>query len=41
LFIGIIVGTYSTIFVAAPLYALFREKEPKYATAEAKVLASR
>lgn len=41
LFIGIIVGTYSTIFVAAPLYAMFREKEPKYAAAEAKVLATR
>ena len=41
LFIGIIVGTYSTIFVAAPLYSMFREKEPKYAKAAAKVLASR
>lgn len=41
LFIGIIVGTYSTIFVAAPLYAMFREKEAKYAVAEAKVLANR
>ena len=41
LFIGIIVGTYSTIFVAAPLYSLFREKEPKYAKAAAKVLANR
>ncbi|MEY2946096.1 MAG: hypothetical protein RL243_870 [Actinomycetota bacterium] len=41
LFIGIIVGTYSTIFVAAPIYSLFREKEPKYAKAAAKVLASR
>jgi preprotein translocase subunit SecF len=41
LFIGILVGTYSTIFVAAPIYSLFREKEPKYAAAEAKVLANR
>ena len=41
LFIGILVGTYSTIFVAAPIYSMFREKEPKYATAAAKVLASR
>jgi len=41
LFIGILVGTYSTIFVAAPLYSLFREKEPKFAKAAAKVLASR
>ncbi|MBF4631877.1 protein translocase subunit SecF [Clavibacter michiganensis subsp. phaseoli] len=29
LFIGIIVGTYSTIFIAAPLYAHLREGEPK------------
>jgi preprotein translocase subunit SecF len=28
LFIGILVGTYSTIFVAAPLYSLMREREP-------------
>ena len=41
LFIGIIVGTYSTIFVAAPLYSMFRENEPKYAKATAKVLAAR
>jgi len=27
LFIGILVGTYSTIFVAAPLYSLLRERE--------------
>jgi preprotein translocase subunit SecF len=28
LFIGILIGTYSTIFVAAPLYAQVRENEP-------------
>ena len=28
LFVGILSGTYSTIFVAAPLYALMRENEP-------------
>jgi len=28
LFIGIIIGTYSTIFIAAPLYAQLRENEP-------------
>ena len=28
LFVGILSGTYSTIFVAAPLYALLREREP-------------
>jgi len=41
LFIGILVGTYSTIFVAAPLYSKLRENEPKFAKAAAKVLASR
>ncbi len=29
LFIGILAGTYSTIFVAAPLYSLLREREPE------------
>ena len=28
LFIGILIGTYSTIFVAAPLYSQMRENEP-------------
>jgi preprotein translocase subunit SecF len=41
LFIGIIIGTYSTIFIAAPIYSQFREKEPKFAKAAEKVLASR
>jgi preprotein translocase subunit SecF len=41
LFIGIIVGTYSTIFIAAPFYSHLRENESKYATAAAKVLALR
>ena len=41
LFIGIIVGTYSTIFIAAPFYSQLREGEEKYAKAEAKVLAKR
>lgn len=41
LFIGIIVGTYSTIFIAAPLYAHLREKEPKYLKAAEKIRASR
>jgi preprotein translocase subunit SecF len=40
LFIGIIVGTYSTIFIAAPLYSHLREGEPKYKKAAAKVLIS-
>ena len=41
LFIGIIVGTYSTIFIAAPIYSQLREGEPKYAKAAEKVLAAR
>lgn len=41
LFIGIIVGTYSTIFIAAPFYSHLREGESKYASAAKKVLASR
>ena len=41
LFIGIIVGTYSTIFIAAPFYSHLREGEAKYAKAATKVLASR
>lgn len=40
LFIGIIVGTYSTIFIAAPLYSHMREGEAKYAKAAAKVAAN-
>ena len=41
LFIGIIVGTYSTIFIAAPLYSHLREGESKYKKAADKVLASK
>jgi preprotein translocase subunit SecF len=41
LFIGIVVGTYSTIFLAAPFYSQLRESEPKYRKAADKVLATR
>lgn len=41
LFIGIIVGTYSTIFIAAPLYSHLREGEEKYSKAEKRVLAAK
>lgn len=41
LFIGTIVGTYSSIFLAAPLYAHLRENEPALKAAREKVLASR
>jgi preprotein translocase subunit SecF len=41
LFIGIIVGTYSTIFIAAPFYSHLREGEAKYVKAAKKVRAKR
>ena len=41
IFVGIIVATYSTIFVAAPLYSLMREKEPKIAQRDKRILAAR
>ncbi len=37
LFIGIIVSTFSTIFVAAPLYSWLREREPELARQAKKV----
>jgi preprotein translocase subunit SecF len=33
LFIGIALGTYSSIFVAAPLLAVWKEREPEWQTA--------
>jgi preprotein translocase subunit SecF len=41
LFIGIIVGTYSTIFLAAPLYTDFRSTEPAIRMRTGKTLAAR
>lgn len=41
LFVGILVATYSTIFVAAPLYALFRQNEPEIKKRDERVLAGR
>jgi len=41
LFIGMIVGTYSTIFIAAPLYSHLREGESKFSNAATKVAAAR
>ena len=41
LLIGMIVGTYSTIFIAAPLYAHLREGEPGIRQADKKALALR
>ncbi|MCX7521715.1 protein translocase subunit SecF [Microbacterium sp. STN6] len=41
LFIGILIGTYSTIFIAAPLYAEFREPEAAIRKHDRKVLGAR
>ncbi|PSL39460.1 protein translocase subunit secF [Labedella gwakjiensis] len=41
LLVGILVATYSTIFVAAPLYALFREGEPEIAKRDKRILLNR
>jgi preprotein translocase subunit SecF len=41
LFVGTIVGTYSSIFLAAPIYAHLRENEPALKAAREKVEASR
>ncbi|WP_341954763.1 protein translocase subunit SecF [Salinibacterium sp. TMP30] len=41
LFIGILVGTYSTIFIAAPLYAQFRENEPDILSRTKRLTAAR
>jgi preprotein translocase subunit SecF len=41
LLVGILVATYSTIFVAAPLYALFREREPEIAKRDKRILTTR
>jgi len=41
LLVGIIVGTYSTIFIAAPAYSHMREGEAKFASAAKKIMAKR
>lgn len=41
IFVGILVATYSTLFVAAPLYSLFREKEPQIVARDNRVLELR
>ena len=41
IFVGILVATYSTLFVAAPLYSLFREKEPNIVENDRRVLELR
>ncbi|MDX2375368.1 protein translocase subunit SecF [Microbacterium sp. LRZ72] len=39
--VGIIVAAYSTLFVAAPLYSLFREQEPDLRERDARLLEAR
>lgn len=41
LFVGTIIGTFSSIFIAAPLYVHLREREPEIVAASEKVLAQR
>ncbi|PPF86271.1 protein translocase subunit SecF [Subtercola sp. Z020] len=41
LLIGIFVGTYSTIFIASPLYAQLREREPKVKKIDQRVVSQR
>lgn len=41
IFIGIIVAAYSTLFVAAPLYSVFRETEAQIKKTDARVLEAR
>jgi preprotein translocase subunit SecF len=40
LLIGILAGTYSTIFIATPLYAQLRSREPNIAKQDKKVIAA-
>ena len=41
IFVGILVATYSTLFVAAPLYSLFRENEPQLKERDARIREAR
>ena len=41
LFIGILVGAYSTIFIASPVYAQLRVREPAIVARDAQVLKAR
>lgn len=41
LLVGTVIGTYSTPFVAAPLYVLFREREPAIAERDKRTLTAR
>jgi len=37
LFVGILVGTYSSIFIASPILAMWKEQEPKYSQIRTRV----
>jgi preprotein translocase subunit SecF len=39
LFVGIAIGTYSSIFVATPILAAWKEREPRWATLRARIAA--
>src|SRR5207249_4491963 len=39
LLVGLLTGAYSSIFIASPLLAWLKEKEPRYATIRQRVLA--
>jgi preprotein translocase subunit SecF len=41
IFVGTIVAAYSTLFVAAPLYSLLREHEPKLKERDARIVEAR
>lgn len=41
LLVGTIIGTYSTPFIASPLYAMFRRNEPEIAKADTRTLQAR
>lgn len=41
IFVGILVATYSTLFVSAPLYAFMREREPAIVQRDARVREAR
>ncbi len=38
LFVGLVIGAYSSVFVATPVLSLWKEREPKYRNVRAKVL---
>ena len=41
LFVGIVVATYSTVFIGAPVYAHLRENEPEIKARTQRIMAAR